>query len=260
MVLRSPLGWVGVVVLLAIWLFSGGLRSMFGGGEQRVAGEQSPVVEQQQSAEMVQFVSFVLDDVQTVWRQKFAARNSKYENAKLVLFTDQTRSACGFGSAASGPFYCPGDRRVYIDLSFYHELERRFGAPGDFAQAYVIGHEIGHHVQNLLGTSDRVHRAPRSEQQGATGLSVRLELQADCYAGIWAHTTSKRELLHEGDIDEGLNAASAIGDDRMQKRAGGVVSPESWTHGSSEMRTRWFRRGHESGLVDACDTFSANTL
>jgi predicted metalloprotease len=209
---------------------------------------------------MVQFVSFVLDDAQKAWTQLFQHQNQPYARAKLVLFRDATRSGCGLGQAAMGPFYCPSDRKVYIDLSFYEELRQRFGAPGDFAQAYVIAHEIGHNVQHLLGTDQRVHGAPEQEQTGANGLSVRLELQADCYAGLWAHTTEQRQLLEAGDIDEALKAASVIGDDALQRQGQGAVRPETFTHGSSEQRVRWFKRGYESGDPAACDTFEANRL
>jgi hypothetical protein len=210
--------------------------------------------------ERVEFVGFVLDDAQSAWQKQFADRDASYQKAKLVLFTDQTTSGCGYGSAATGPFYCPADSRVYLDLGFFREMERRLGAPGDFAQAYVIAHEIGHHVQNLLGMSERVHRAPAREQAGAQGLSVKLELQADCFAGIWASSTQRRELLEQGDLEEALGAAAAIGDDRLQKQASGTVQPEKWTHGSSAQRARWFRRGLEQGKLEACDTFAAAQL
>jgi predicted metalloprotease len=194
------------------------------------------------------------------WTKKFAERKEPYRHAKLVLFTDSTQSGCGYGSASTGPFYCPVDERVYIDLGFYRELAHRFGAPGDFAQAYVIAHEIGHHVQNLLGISERVHRAPRSEQRGATSLSVRLELQADCFAGVWGNSTAQRQLLESGDVEEALGAASAIGDDRLERQAGGTVAPETWTHGSSTERVRWFRRGYDGGRIEGCDTFATDAL
>jgi predicted metalloprotease len=209
---------------------------------------------------MVEFVSFVLDDSQKTWTTLFSQKGDAYRNAKLVLFTGATQTSCGYGQAATGPFYCPADQRVYIDLSFYRELATRFGAQGDFAQAYVIAHEIGHHVQTLRGISERVHKAPKSQQEGAGGLSVRLELQADCFAGVWAHSSNKRGLLEAGDIDEALGAASAIGDDHIQKKSGGAVQPETWTHGSADQRSRWFRRGFESGNPDTCDTFSSTAL
>jgi hypothetical protein len=219
---------------------------------------QAPGTEAEQT--MVQFVSFVLDDAQNAWTQLFQRQNRRYPHAKLVIFRDATRSGCGLGQAAMGPFYCPSDQKVYIDLTFYEELRQRFGAPGDFAQAYVITHEIGHHVQHLLGTDERVHNAPESAQTGATGLSVRLELQADCYAGVWAKTTEQRQLLEAGDIDEALRAASVIGDDALQRQSQGTVRPETFTHGSSEQRVRWFKRGYESGDPAACDTFEAQRL
>jgi predicted metalloprotease len=209
---------------------------------------------------MVEFVSFVLDDAQKTWTQLFQQKGADYRHAKLVLFRDATRSGCGLGQSAMGPFYCPNDQRVYIDLSFYEELRQRFGAPGDFAQAYVITHEIGHHVQHLLGTDRKLQEASEGEQQGENGLSVRLELQADCYAGIWAHSTEQRSLLEAGDIDEALKAASRIGDDALQKQSTGTVRPETFTHGSSEQRVRWFKRGYQTGDLAACDTFAARTL
>jgi predicted metalloprotease len=170
-----------------------------------------------------------------------------------VLFSDAVDSACGMNSAAVGPFYCPGDGKLYIDLSFYNELDRRFGAPGDFAQAYVIAHEVGHHVQNLIGVFDQVRR--NTSRADANAISVRQELQADCFAGVWGHYAARRGVLQPGDMEEGLNAAAAIGDDRIQRRTQGQVTPETWTHGSSEQRVRWFRTGLESGQMSACDTF-----
>jgi predicted metalloprotease len=204
-------------------------------------------------------VSFVLDDVQKTWAEIFRQRGMTYPHAKLVLFTDSTPTGCGYGDSATGPFYCPVDRQVYIDLGFYRELAGRLGARGDFAEAYVIAHEIGHHVQKLLGTSDRLHEA-RGSEKGAGGASVRLELQADCFAGIWGHSTAQRDLLEKGDLDEALGAASAIGDDRLQRQARGTVNPEKWTHGSSEQRSRWFRRGYDRGTIESCDTFGATSL
>jgi uncharacterized protein len=204
---------------------------------------------------MVQFVSFVLDDSQNTWTGLFGQQGAQYRPAKLVLFRGSTRSGCGFGRAEMGPFYCPRDERVYIDLGFYAELKQRFGAPGDFAQAYVIAHEIGHHVQHPLGEFDR-----HPQRQGADESSVRMELQADCYAGVWGHATQERKLLEQGDLDEALRAATAIGDDNLQRQSGGDVAPDSFTHGTSEQRVRWFRRGFESGKLEACDTFSAPRL
>jgi len=199
--------------------------------------------------DLVQFVSFVLDDLQTTWHQLLPG----YRDARLVLFREATRSACGTGQAEMGPFYCPGDEKVYVDLSFYGELRSRFGAPGDFAQAYVIAHEIGHHVQRLTGIEQRV----RGEGGSSNDSSVRLELQADCFAGVWGHHAAQRDVLEPGDVEEGLRAAAAIGDDQIQKMSGRGVHPESFTHGSSEQRVRWLRRGLESGNPDVCDTFGA---
>jgi predicted metalloprotease len=253
-------GIKGVLVALVIIALIAGYGMLGGGESARVSDRGQQGAGERASDERVQFVGFVLDDAQAVWRKQFAERGGAYENAKLVLFTDRTSTGCGFGSAATGPFYCPSDSRVYLDLGFFQELQRQLGAPGDFAQAYVIAHELGHHVQNLLGTSDRVHRAAQRDRQGADSLSVRLELQADCYAGIWGHSTQRRDLLEQGDIDEALRATAAIGDDRLQRQATGTVQPEKWTHGSSEQRSRWFRRGLEQGSIDACDTFAASTL
>jgi hypothetical protein len=200
------------------------------------------------------FVSQVLADTEVTWDQIFAASNRRYDHPRLVLFSDATESACGMGSAAVGPFYCPGDRTVYIDLSFFRDLDQRFGAPGDFAQAYVIAHEVGHHVQNQLGVFEQAARL-RSDGSSANAISVRQELQADCLAGVWGHYAATRGRLEPGDLEEGLNAAAAIGDDRIQRRTRGQVSPESWTHGSSAERVRWFKQGFDSGRLDACNTF-----
>jgi predicted metalloprotease len=208
--------------------------------------------------ELVDFVSFVLDDVQNTWEAAFPIAARDYRRAKLVLFTDTVRSGCGYAEAAMGPFYCPADEKVYIDLGFYHELRARFGAPGDFAQAYVIAHEIGHHVQNVLGLSQRVRELQQRRADQANQLSILLELQADCFAGVWAHSTARRDLLEHGDVEEGLGAAAAVGDDRIQKSAGAGVNPETWTHGSSRQRVEWFRRGMEKGTVADCNTFAAS--
>jgi predicted metalloprotease len=209
--------------------------------------------------ELGQFVSVVLADTEDTWNALFAQANRRYEEPRLVLFSGMVQSACGMGQAAMGPFYCPGDHRLYIDLSFYRELQTRFRAPGDFAQAYVIAHEVGHHVQNLLGIMDKVNEMRgRMSKADANALSVRTELQADCFAGIWAHHAQRsRQVLEQGDFEEALNAASAIGDDRIQKQSQGMVVPESFTHGSSQQRMTWFKRGFESGNVRACDTFNA---
>jgi predicted metalloprotease len=211
--------------------------------------------------EMGQFVSKVLGSTEDVWREAFRASGRTYREPTLVLFTGQVRSACGMGQAAMGPFYCPRDEKLYIDLSFYRDLRTRFRAPGDFAQAYVIAHEVGHHVQKITGIMDKMEQMRGRVSQGEYNrASVRLELQADCFAGIWAHQAGNRNLLEGGDVEEGLNAAAAIGDDRLQKQSQGVVVPESFTHGSSEQRVRWFKRGMDSGRMNDCDTFSARSL
>lgn len=207
---------------------------------------------------MVQFVSFVLDDVQQTWQGAFAQAGSTYRPANLVLFRDGTRSDCGVGQSAMGPFYCPLDEKVYLDLGFFAALDRRFGAPGDFAQAYVIAHELGHHVQHLLGMDARVRQFQRTNPEIANEVSVRLELQADCYAGVWAHSAAERGRLETGDIEEGLGAASAVGDDRIQSGTTGTVNVDSFTHGSARQRVRWFTRGYESGRSAACDTFAGS--
>jgi predicted metalloprotease len=248
--LRTPFGWVVLLVVLGVAIFQGVRRGLYSGNAQNPGGG-SNVTDPQ-----AHFVAFVLDDVQSSWESQLARRGSPYRHAKLVLFADSTRTACGYGDAATGPFYCPNDERVYIDLGFYRELEGRLGARGDFAKAYVVAHEIGHHVQKLLGTSDKAG----THDEGATGGSVRLELQADCYAGIWAHSTQQRNILESGDIQSALGAAAAIGDDRLQRRETGLVRPDSFTHGTSAQRVRWFTRGYETGSIQACDTFAARAL
>lgn len=220
-------------------------------GDGRNAGPQP-------DDELAEFVSVVLADTEEVWTEQFARAGKTYRKPKLVLFRDQVRSACGFASAASGPFYCPADQQVYIDLAFYQDMKDKLGAPGDFAQAYVIAHEIGHHVQNLLGISEDVHaRQQRVDRVEANELSVRLELQADFLAGVWAHHAEQKwQILEPGDIEEALNAATAIGDDRLQQQSRGTVVPESFTHGTSKQRVRWFTRGLKTGDMNAGDTFS----
>ena len=222
-------------------------------------GSYTPTAEEQQ---LVEFISVVLADTEDTWHALFRQQNGRYQEPKLVLFSGSVRSACGFAQAAMGPFYCPGDQKVYIDLSFYDDLRRRHGAPGDFAQAYVVAHEIGHHVQTLLGISQQVHQArSRVSKVEANQLSVRQELQADCFAGLWAHHAERsRQILESGDIEEALTAATAIGDDRLQKQAQGYVTPESFTHGSSKQRVRWFTIGLKQGSVSACNTFEASRL
>lgn len=221
------------------------------------AGESREVTQERNRAEepRVQFVSFVLDDAQNTWHKILGPR---YEDAKLVLFRDAVQSGCGTAGSETGPFYCPPDQKVYIDLSFFDELDRRFGAPGDFAQAYVLAHEIGHHVQTELGVSNKVRQLQQQNPGAAKQLSVRLELQADCFAGVWGHSTAQRGILEPGDAQEGLAAAAAVGDDRIQRQARGRVNPETFTHGSSEQRMHWFRRGFDSGDVGSCDTFNSN--
>jgi hypothetical protein len=202
----------------------------------------------------VQFVSFVLDDAQDTWTKMI----NGYRHAKLVLFRDSIRSACGGAQTASGPFYCPGDEKVYLDLAFFDELSQRFHAAGDFARAYVIAHELGHHVQKLLGTEAKMRAAQQANPRLANDLSVRLELQADCYAGVWGHSTEQRSIIDQADIQSGLNAAASVGDDRLQKMATGTVMPEKFTHGTSAQRAKWLQAGLDSGRIDACDTFSVN--
>ena len=254
---RAGMGIGGAVVLLVLSLIFGrdfvtGNTTAENPAPATANGEisQSPAEER-----LVQFVSFVLDDVQNTWRSILAERHVPYEDAKLVLFRDATQSGCGTAQSTMGPFYCPLDQKVYIDLGFYDELQRRFGAPGDFAEAYVLAHELGHHVQHLLGIDAQARRLQRENPGSANAVSVRLELQADCFAGIWGHSTEQRRLLQQGDIEEGLNAAAAVGDDRLQRAATGHVNAESFTHGTSAQRVAWFKRGYTTGQIEACDTF-----
>jgi len=251
-------GGIGAVVL--------GLIAMFLGVDPEVvtqAGGGAPAEEVAPSApgtftgtdEEADFVSAVLGGTEDTWSQIFSASGERYTVPQLTLYDDMVQSACGLGQSAMGPFYCPRDRMVYLDLSFFRDLSERFGAPGDFAKAYVIAHEVGHHVQTITGISDQVRAAQsRASQTEANAIQVRMELQADCYAGLWAHHS--RQVLDAGDIEEALGAASAIGDDRLQRQAQGRVVPESFTHGSSAQRMEWFRRGYDSGEPRACDTFS----
>lgn len=262
--LKSRFGIVILILGGALWLFGGqGLLARFGiggGGQSSRLADANSGGEYQASAqeeELVDFISFVLDDAQAVWDKKLADMGQRYRPATLVLFTDSVTSGCGFAESAMGPFYCPADEKVYIDLGFYRQLQTRFGAPGDFAQAYVLAHEIGHHLQTVLGYSPRMRRAQKKNPSMKNELSVLLELQADCFAGVWAHSTAKRDLLERGDIEEGLGAAAAVGDDRIQKQATGRVNPETWTHGSSRQRQKWFTIGLDAGTVEACDTFKA---
>ncbi len=252
---------VGTVIIALVASYFLGIDpsvmlSLFSGGGAP-APQSAPAHKPPAGDEMAVFVSKVLADTEDTWRVIFRQTDRQYQDPKLVLFTGATPTACGTGQTATGPFYCPLDQKVYIDLAFYRDLKTRFKAPGDFAQAYVIAHEVGHHVQNLLGIMDKVQAAQRrAGESQANALSVRLELQADCFAGVWAyHADRARNILEAGDIEEALNAASAIGDDRVQQQARGYVVPDTFTHGSSAQRVRWFRRGIESGDVSQCNTF-----
>ena len=251
----APIGIGGALVLLVLsLLFGKNFFALFDNGSATTdrPAVSRPIEQTPEEKREVQFVSFVLDDAQSTWSQILGGR---YRHAKLVLFRDAISSACGFAQGASGPFYCPNDEKVYLDLAFFDELRDRFAAAGDFAQAYVIAHELGHHVQKIVGIEPRVHDLMQQDPPRANAYSVQLELQADCYAGIWGHSTDQRKLLEGGDIEEGLNAASAVGDDRLQRMSGRRVSPESFTHGSSRQRAMWFRRGLDSGRMEDCDTF-----
>ncbi|MBX2868218.1 MAG: zinc metallopeptidase [Acidiferrobacterales bacterium] len=252
-------GGIGMIALAVVAMFLGVDPStvMKVGGGLISGGEQT----QPQSAaqtEQSEFVSVILADTEDTWRPIFKQMGRDYREPKLVLFSGSTDSACGYASSAMGPFYCPGDQKVYIDLNFYSELQNKFGAPGDFAQAYVVAHEVGHHVQTLLGISEQVQRAKKNATKvQANEIQVRMELQADCLSGVWAnHAHRSRSLLEQGDIEEGLQAAAAIGDDTLQRKAQGYVVPESFTHGSARQRQTWFFRGLESGDINQCDTFS----
>lgn len=257
-----PIGCGGLLVIIVLTMLFGGdpqqlieILGESGGAAQTAPGPQIPAGPAgAPSDELGRFAAVVLASTEDTWSQIFAGRGKSYREPTLVLFSGAVQSACGLNSAAVGPFYCPADEQVYIDLGFFDQLERRFGAPGDFAQAYVLAHEVGHHVQNLMGISDRVQRArQRASGVESNELSVRMELQADCLAGVWA--AYARDLLEPGDVEEGLRAAAAIGDDAIQRQATGGVRPESWTHGSSEQRQTWLRRGMQSGDLDACNTF-----
>ncbi|BAY16566.1 neutral zinc metallopeptidase family protein [Anabaenopsis circularis NIES-21] len=253
-------GGIGALLLsLVVALLGGDPRVIL---EQNNSPSDRPVTESPQTPaqdQMADFVSVVLADTEDTWSEIFQQSGEKYVDPKLVLYSNAVESACGFARSAVGPFYCPQDQKVYIDLSFYRDLKNRYQAPGDFAQAYVIAHEVGHHVQNLLGISDQVRSLQqRADQVEANQLSVRQELQADCYAGVWAnHAERSRQILETGDVEEALNAASSIGDDRLQEQARGYVVPESFTHGSSAQRVRWFKRGIQTGDPQQCNTFKA---
>ncbi len=261
---RGGIGLGGLLLALALGYFFGiDPSALLGMLEQGApAAVEAPAQKPPADDEMARFVSRVLSSTEDVWRETFRQSGRQYEDPKLVLFTGATPTACGTGQSAMGPFYCPLDRKVYIDLAFYRDLRERFRAPGEFAQAYVIAHEVGHHVQQQLGISDRVQAARRraGEAEG-NALSVRLELQADCFAGAWGRQAdSMKGILEPGEIEQALKAAAAIGDDRLQRQAGGVIVPESFTHGTSEQRVRWFRRGFDSGDPGECDTFKASRL
>ena len=259
-------GGIGTIVLVLVAMYFGVdptplLQTMQDSGSASTAGSR-PTAEDLENDPLADMVSVVVADTEDVWSEIFAAQGRSYQAPSLVMFTGATKSACGLGQAAMGPFYCPADQKAYIDLSFYDQMRTRYKAPGDFAQAYVIAHEIGHHVQNLLGISGKVHQMKQQLGEAeANALSVRLELQADCLAGVWAIRADKaRNILERGDVEEALNAASAIGDDTLQRQSRGTIVPESFTHGTSAQRQRWFRKGLGSGDPDSCDTFSVDNI
>jgi len=255
------LGLGGTVAVIVIGYFMGvspsTLLSLLSGGDGSQATAPTPAASANDP--QVDFVRAILGETEDVWGTYFRNMGRTYVRPKLVLFSGQVASACGFASSAAGPFYCPGDQKVYIDLSFYRQLATEFGAPGDFARAYVIAHEVGHHVQNLLGITDKADQAEQAAgRAGANRVSVRMELQADCFAGVWAaQANNARKILEPGDLEQGLKAASSVGDDTLQKREQGTVVPDSFTHGTSAQRVGWFRRGFDSGKIDDCDTFGA---
>jgi predicted metalloprotease len=265
---RAGGGGIGFIIVIIIISFvfginplellsgGGGQISLDPGSRQTQTTSSQPV-----SSEMRDFVATVLAETEDTWNAIFTQGGQQYREPTLVLFSGSVRSACGFASAAAGPFYCPGDSKVYIDLSFYDQLRRQFKAPGDFAQAYVLAHEVGHHVQNLIGVLPKFNQMRQTAGKSeANAMSVRVELQADCFAGIWANKTARKGLLEEGDIDEALNAANQIGDDTIQKRTQGYVVPDAFNHGTAEQRRHWFGRGFESGRLEACDTFTPNQV
>lgn len=259
-------GGIGTIALVLAAMYFGVdptplLQNVQSGQTASTSGTR-PTAEDLKNDPLADMISVVMADTEDVWKQIFASQGRRYQEPKLVLFSGATQSACGLGQAAMGPFYCPADQKAYIDLQFYEQMRTRFRAPGDFAQAYVIAHEVGHHVQNLLGISGRIHSMKqRVSKAEANALSVRLELQADCLAGVWAnHADRARDILEAGDVDEALNAASAIGDDTLQRQSRGTVVPESFTHGTAAQRQRWFRTGLQTGNPDACDTFSVDRI
>ncbi len=254
-----------VIALLGGWIFGINPLTILGvlsGGPEQSVQQQAPAQRPPADDQMARFVSTVLADTEDVWKDVFARGGARYQEPRLVLFRGATPTACGTGQSAMGPFYCPVDQKVYIDLGFYETLRSRMGAPGDFAQAYVVAHEVGHHVQNLLGITQKMEQARgRVSQVEYNALSVRLELQADCLAGLWAHHAQRaRQILENGDVEEAMNAAARIGDDALQRAGGGAVVPESFTHGSSAQRQRWFNAGLQGGSIKGCDTFSARNL
>ena len=259
-------GGIGMLLLVIVAMYFGVDPSIvLQQGTEMDGGSSIQTIPIQPSTadnELADFVSVVLADTEDTWESLFNQRGGTYEEPTLVVFSGMVESACGYAQAAIGPFYCPRDRKVYIDLSFYRDLKNKMGAPGDFAQAYVISHEVGHHVQNLLGISDKVHAMRRRlSQKEYNKLSVKLELQADCFSGIWSHHAQKmRTIIEPGDVEEALNAASMIGDDRLQKQARGYVTPDSFTHGTSAQRVTWFNRGFQTGSINTCNTFRAQTL
>jgi predicted metalloprotease len=254
---RAGMGIGGTAILLILSLVFG--RNFFEDVPANTVtqsnGSLSPADSAREEPE-VRFVSFVLNDVQSTWAKTLPKFGANYHDAGLVLFRGATQTGCGTGQTAMGPFYCPLDEKVYVDLEFYDELKTKFGASGDFAQAYVIAHELGHHVQHILGTDAKVRRAEQSDPSSANAMSVRLELQADCYAGVWGHDTQERKILEQGDVEEGLNAAASVGDDRIQQQRSGRVNQESFTHGSAAQRASWFKKGFDTGDPRACDTFA----
>lgn len=261
---RSRGGWVVIVIAAGLMFFTGtDLSTLLGLAGGQAPQSSSTVVQQSaEEAETVEFMATVLADTEDTWATLLSKGQTPYKEPKLVLYRDSTRSACGLGQSAMGPFYCPGDQKIYLDLSFFEQLSSRYGAPGDFAQAYVLAHEVGHHVQTLLGISARNHEArQRATPVEANLLSVRQELQADCFAGLWANKADQaRQILESGDVEEALAAATAIGDDTLQRQAQGRVTPDSFTHGSAEQRLRWFTIGLEQGSINSCNTFATNTL
>jgi hypothetical protein len=251
-----------IVFILSLVFHRNFFALLSGGGGSTAVTQQDPAARsaanrEQDEAEkpLVQFVTFVLNDTQATWTKILQSEGRQYRHAKLVLFRNSIDSACGMAQSATGPFYCPQDEKVYIDLGFYDELKQRFGAPGEFAEAYVLAHEVGHHVQKLLGIEGKAESLQERDPQSAKAVSVRLELQADCFAGVWAHSTDQRHLLDVGDVDQAMKAAAAVGDDRLQRMSTGHVNPDTFTHGSSAQRTQWFQRGFTGGSIDSCNTF-----